>query len=213
MNVGLCGAHRTGKTSLAEAFVKEHEGFVFLKTSASQVFKDLGLIPNVDYPFETRITVQEKILDVFEEAYKSMGEQAFISDRTPIDMIAYTLADVRQETLNAEESVRLKKYIKRCIDVSNRFFSILIVIQPGIPVRKEEGKASLCPMYIDHVAHLVMGLAVSEEVHSAHFYIPKKMTDIDRRVESVRTAVSRAVDRHARRIEDAKESGNPIVFH
>lgn len=210
--IGLCGAHRTGKTTLADAFAKEHD-MVFLKTSASQVFKDMGLNPSVDYHFDIRMDVQERILKEFEKQYLSMDGKPFVTDRTPIDMIAYTLADVRQQTLTQGQNDRLEEYVAKCISVTNRHFAILVVVQPGIKVKHEEGKASLSPMYIEHVAQIVMGVTVSEDIHATHFYIPRRTIDLSKRIECVSRAYSRTVERHQQRIEAAAEAGNPIVFH
>ena len=66
--IGLSGAHRTGKSSLARAFAEKH-GIPFVETSASQVFKDLGVDPAATHDFSTRLTVQEEILKRFDAMY------------------------------------------------------------------------------------------------------------------------------------------------
>lgn len=211
MIVGLTGAHRTGKTTLARAFAERNE-VAFIQTSASKVFVDMGLNPHVDYPFDVRMEVQERMLDLFQKQYTLAGDN-YITDRTPIDMMAYTLADVQQQTLSPEQDARLQKYLQDCINLTNRTFTVLIVVQPGIPVLFEEGKASLTKSYIDHISHLVMGLVVNEAIQPQHFYVPKRMTNLERRVDAVESAILKTVDKHQRMIKDAKEAGHPIVFH
>lgn len=59
--LGLSGAHRTGKTTLAQAFAKEQD-INFLQTSATAVFKAAGLNPAGHLTIEQRIAVQEAML-------------------------------------------------------------------------------------------------------------------------------------------------------
>lgn len=210
--IGLCGTHRTGKTALAKAFA-EKEGIPFLQTSVSQVFKDMGLDPAVEYPFDVRMDVQERILAVMAAQYRSASGEKFITDRTPIDFVAYTIADVHQHNLTPELNARLERYVEDCIKVTNEAFAVLIIVQPGIEIVSVEGKASLTPMYMEHIAHLVMGITASEAIHASHFYVPRSMTAIDKRVKCVEAAVNRTIKRHQEFIESAKESGCPIAFH
>lgn len=211
MIVGLCGAHRTGKTTLAREFAARND-VTFIQTSASRVFASMGLDPAADYPFDVRMDVQERMLELFGAQYTLAGND-YITDRTPIDMMAYTLADVRQETLLPAQDARLQKYLKECLDLTNRTFTILVVVQPGIRAVFEPGKASVTKSYIDHIAHLVMGLVANEALHPQHFYIPKRMTNLNKRVEVLENAILKTVDRHQQMIQSAKEAGSPIVFH
>lgn len=211
--IGLCGAHRTGKTSLAEAVAKERSDIPFLRTSVSAVFAEMGLDPAVHYPFDVRLDVQERILEATLKQWRSMAGKQFITDRTPIDFIAYTLAEVGPNTLTPEQEVRLRKYVADCIKATNETFAILVVVQPGIPVVPAPGKASLSPMYIEHVAQLIMGAAFSADLKSSHFFIPRDCIAIDKRVKCVVSALNRTVERHQRHIDEAKEAGAPITVH
>src|SRR3569832_863688 len=66
--IGLCGAHRTGKTSLAKAYAKKH-GIAFMETSVSAIFKELGLDPAASFDFKTRLDIQEVILERLDAMY------------------------------------------------------------------------------------------------------------------------------------------------
>ncbi|MFN6383158.1 MAG: AAA family ATPase, partial [Pseudanabaena sp.] len=87
-NLGLCGAHRTGKTTLAIA-ISSDLNLPFVRTTTSQVFAQLGLDPAEPMDFQTRLFVQNHVLDAAEQVWQESASP-FISDRTPIDMIAYT---------------------------------------------------------------------------------------------------------------------------
>lgn len=212
MALGLVGAHRTGKSTLAREFAKEKD-IPFLATTASAVFKSMGLDPAQQYPFDVRLEVQERILATFCDQYRSMSGRFFITDRTPIDMIAYTLAEVGPTTLTPELEKRLEKYVHACYKATNDFFSLLVIVQPGIEVVEEEGKASLSPMYIEHVAHLVMGVTASESIKTQHFFIPRHVTAIEDRVKCVSSALNRTLNRQVELVREAKERGTPITVH
>lgn len=200
MTIGLTGSHRTGKTTLARA-VAEKLGLEFVETSASSVFKLMGLDPAKTYDFSTRLTVQENILESFEAVYAEHSAKSLcITDRTPLDLMAYTLAEAIGETVLPEDQSRLTKYMARCIEVTNRRFCSLVVVQPGIPLVLEEGKAALNNGYIEHLNAIVLGLSVDERVKVPHFYLPRSMTGIKDRVHAVEFVIGRvekrAIDEH-----------------
>lgn len=189
--IGLCGAHRTGKTTLARVFAEKH-GLAFVETSASAVFKEMGYDPAHTYDFKTRLTVQEEILRRFDVLYAGHpAADSAITDRTPLDMLAYTLAEVDGLRLDVEDEARLRRYIDACIAVTNKRFSVLLVVQPGIEVVSAEGKASLSNGYIEHLNTLILGLTVDERIKAAHFYLPRMMLDLEDRVAAVEYALNR----------------------
>lgn len=194
--LGLCGAHRTGKTTLARV-VSEGAGLPLIEISTTPVFETLGLSPKMDYPFSTRIQIQNAILDNMEASFLQAPGH-FISDRTPVDALAYTLADVQRDNLNREEQGLLLAYMRRAIDLTNRHFSILIVIQPGIPLIEEEGKAPANLAYMEHLNSLIMGLVIDDRLSAAHFALRRDITDMEERLSAVgsvlRTCGSRFMD-------------------
>ena len=153
-NLGLCGAHRTGKTTLAIT-IASHLNIPFVRTTTSQVFAQLGLDPAEPMDFKTRLFVQNHVLDAAEQVWQNSAVP-FVSDRTPIDMIAYTLGDIQGKT--EVDFDLLSQYIDRCFASTNQFFQNLAIIQPGIPLVYEDGKAALNAAYIEHINILVIGL-------------------------------------------------------
>ena len=145
MSIGLTGSHRTGKTTLAKAFGEKFEMHVCL-TSASHVFQTLGYSPQEDYPIDIRLDIQEAILKDFARQYKEASDvsnRTFITDRTPIDLMAYTLADISRHALSEELENRLARYVQGCLNLCNKYFSTLIVIQPGIELVADATKAPI----------------------------------------------------------------------
>ena len=180
-NLGLCGAHRTGKTTLAIA-ISSHLNIPFVRTTTSQVFAQLGLDPAEPMDFQTRLFVQNHVLDAAEQVWQESASP-FISDRTPIDMIAYTLGDIQGKT-DVDFNL-LSQYIDRCFASTNQFFQNLVVIQPGIPLVYEEGKAALNAAYIEHINVLVIGLCSDRCLKTNVFCNARNVIDLETRILNI----------------------------
>lgn len=206
MTVGLVGSHRTGKTTLAKLFAERQET-EFVQTSVSELFKQLGFDPKADYDFATRLFIQRKILETVDAQYcKASG--VFITDRTPLDMLSYTLADVTRQNMTPEFTKEVMQYSRDCFEVTNRHFGLLMLVSPGIKIEEAEGKAPANEAYMDHIHYIALGLLVSQEVKSEHYYIPRHMTDLEDRYEALVRAVDKVQTSHQENIL----AGN-IVFH
>ncbi|MFT4064350.1 AAA family ATPase [Paraburkholderia sp.] len=192
--VSLCGAHRTGKTTLAKAYALK-SGCLFLETSVSAINRELGFDLSKEHSFSERLAHQELILERIDRIYAQHAGEDFITDRSPLDMIAYTMAEAINDRVAPEDQERFARYVQKCIDVTNRRFGILMLVQPGIALREEEGKAATNAAYIEHLNSIILGLTVDERVDTAHFYIPRHMRDLKDRVEAVEYAVRRGVAR------------------
>lgn len=180
-NLGLCGAHRTGKTTLAIA-ISSRLNIPFVRTTTSQVFADLGLDPAEPMDFKTRLFVQNHVLDAAEEVWQN-SVTPFVSDRTPIDMIAYTLGDIQGKT--EVDFDLLNQYIDRCFASTNQFFQNLAIIQPGIPLVYEDGKAALNAAYIEHINILVIGLCGDSRLKAQVFCNPRDAIALDLRISNI----------------------------
>lgn len=185
-NLGLCGAHRTGKTTLAKAITSSLD-IPFVQTTTSQVFADLGLDPAAPMDFATRLFVQNHVLDAAEKIWQNAASP-FVSDRTPIDMIAYTLGDIQGKTeVNFEA---LHQYTNRCFAITNQYFQNLAIIQPGIPLVYEEGKAALNSAYIEHINILVIGLCADSRLTAKVFCNDREAIALDVRISTILKEIS-----------------------
>ncbi len=180
-NLGLCGAHRTGKTTLAIALA-DRLNIPFVRTTTSQVFAHLGLDPAQPMDFKTRLFVQNHVLDAAEQIWQN-SVTPFISDRTPIDMIAYTLGDIQGKT--EVDFDLLNQYIDRCFASTNQFFQDLAIIQPGIPLVYEEGKAALNAAYIEHINVLIIGLCSDLRLSANVFCNAREAINLEMRILNV----------------------------
>lgn len=185
-NLGLCGAHRTGKTTLAIA-LSSRLNIPFIRTTTSQVFAQLGLDPAEPMDFKTRLFVQHHVLDAAEQVWQN-SSSPFVSDRTPIDMIAYTLGDIQGKT--DVDFDLLNQYIDRCFASTNQFFQNLAIIQPGIPLVYEQGKAALNAAYIEHINVLVIGLCRDSRLKAYIFCNPREAIAPDVRIRNILEGVT-----------------------
>lgn len=198
--IGLTGAQGTGKTTLAKAFAQKQDIPVIL-TSTTQVMHSLGLDPAADYPLATRIASQRAILHAFERQYAHAQEVSpvFISDRTPLDLIAYMLADIQRTTvLDEPELAKLvTDYVTDCYAALNRFFATVLIVQPGLPIQRgREGKADACPAYMEHFNMIAKGSLNDDRCKVRGYLIPKAVLDLDARVKCVGNGYANAFERH-----------------
>jgi hypothetical protein len=176
--IGLCGSHRTGKTTLAKEVARK-TGLQFIQTSTSAVFSKNGLNPSEPMDSDTRIWIQNKVVSAAEEVWDA-ASGGFITDRTPIDMMAYTLADI--DGASTVDFFALEKYLDHCFQVTDRIFSHLVILQPAIPLVHEEGKAALNKAYIEHLNILMQGLCCDDRIHCKNNIIPRHIIPLEERV-------------------------------
>jgi len=179
--IGLCGSHRTGKTTLAKE-VALKMGLDFVQTSTSDVFSENGLNPSEPMDFDTRIWIQNKIISAAEQVWKT-AQKRFITDRTPIDMMAYTLADI--DGSSSVNFAALEEYLDHCFQVTDTIFSHLFILQPAIPLVYEEGKAALNRSYMEHLNVLMQGLCCDERLHCPVYHIPRNILPVEDRVNVI----------------------------
>jgi nicotinamide riboside kinase len=208
--IGLCGAHRTGKTTLAKAYALK-SGATFLETSVSAINRELGFDLSKEHSFAERLDHQEKILARIDTIYGERAGEEIVTDRTPLDMIGYTMAEAHGDRVAAEDQARFARYVQACIDVTNRRFGVLLLVQPGIPIIAEEGKAQPNEAYIEHLNTLILGLTADERVKPIHFYIPRKTVALNERIESIEFAVGRAQARTMQIIQAERTEG--LLLH
>ena len=91
MKIGFAGAQGTGKTSLARYMteqVSEFKDFVFVQSSVRRLSQSVKINKAAD-PLDQLISTVSRLSD--EESASDHGRLSTISDRTPVDSLAYTL--------------------------------------------------------------------------------------------------------------------------
>lgn len=191
--LGFAGAHRTGKSTLAKEFAERYD-LDYLETSVSSVFEELGLDPAVTYDFATRLRVQRAILKHLDRLYSAIDPEdldATVVDRTPLDLLMYTYAEVLPGLLSPQELDDLMLYTAECFALLNRRFRLITIVQPAIKVVPAPGKAALDLAYMEHLNTLCMGFMNDERMKTKVAYIPRHMVDLDKRINAVLDVLER----------------------
>ena len=208
--IGFAGAHRTGKTTLAKEFADRYD-CEYLQTDVSGVFEEMSLDPAVTYDFATRLNVQRAILKHLDRVYGQAEDDVnTVTDRTPLDLLLYTYADVQNDNLTDEDAAALAQYAEDCIECLNRRFTMVMIVQPGIPVVPAPGKASLNTAYIEHLNLLALGLMSDERIETKVAYIPRAMTDLDERTDATFDTLTRFIERSEQNLLSEIERGHNI---
>ena len=209
--IGLCGASRTGKTTPARNFAEE-QGMPFVETGIAAAHKTLGIDPKKELSINDRIGFQESLLSMFDAqfAHAARNAKLWISDRTPIDLAAFMLSDVQRSSLVGQPDVArlVHSYITRCYASANRYFSTIVLVQPGIRlVEGDSGKAPACPAFMEHINLLQLGLLVDTRLACRHFMIPRRFVSLDDRMSSLHSAVSSAIETHQMNMDMQTRTG------
>ena len=187
MSLGIHGSHRTGKSTLATEYSLE-TGAPLLLVNSGDVFSRLSLDPSKHLSADERLSVQEAILDNAEDLYAGEKDY-FIADRTPLDMLAYALLDLSAaDNISELQQKRFERYQKRCIDVTNRYFSLLFLIQPGIPMRDAPGKGKFCAVNQSCLNEIMKGLLINGDLAPASRILNSEVLGVKDRLDSLLTA-------------------------
>lgn len=184
MMIGLIGAHGAGKTTLGKA-AADALGWHFCQTSISDVYKRLGKDPAVRMTFDERLEMQFAILGELTVEWASYAGENVITDRTPIDLIAYMLADLDSYTeLTPDQELRLEIYLMKCAVMAARDFNKLVLVPNALPVATDPAKvrAALMPAYRQKLEVLMRGYMNQQALEFAEI----KAVDLAERVEEVR---------------------------
>lgn len=181
--LGICGSHRTGKTTLARTMA-ETSGLYFLESKVSDTFKRLGCDPRKDCDFEDRLYVQHQVLYDLERLYLEAPTPHFITDRTPIDVYAYLLADVQRTTLTPVQEDDLERFWMETCRITSQHFNLIMLIQPGIELVDAAGKAPAAPGYVEHISAIILGLTMGrcgESLDTNIILMRREVTDLRER--------------------------------
>lgn len=174
MRMGLCGAHRVGKSTTASEYA-DATGIKFLKTSTADVLKRIGFNAKDQYSIHQRLFAQEMVLDYLIEQWASTD--SFVTDRTPFDVLAYMEADVLRDFPD-ELAPRLAAYKSKIYDAM-KYFDYIVLIQPGIEIVDDAKSAPPSVPYIEHLNNLLISYTIQNGTHT----MPRFMTDLQARVD------------------------------
>lgn len=213
--LGLAGSHRVGKTTLAEEFARV-TGATFVKSNITEWQREIGFdSSNQSYDFDTRLSIQEHILQRYEEMllrhYSNAAEPAHaVTDRTPLDFMMYTVASVNDK-LTAKQSARLECYLKACYDVLNSYFTGILIVQPGIPLVERAGAGRCCSAFVEKLNCIVKGLAADSRMTIPRHNMQRNYLNLDVRVRICILFMNAARKKRAPKVSIESIDGIPFA--
>lgn len=182
--IGLAGAHRVGKTTLAKAFA-EAAGIPYLDLSFSQeILHEMGLtsLSQIN-SIEQRLYHQLRRMQLTENALIGWKE-LFVTDRTPLDVAAYAIADFGQ-TMSEQQIATAQKIVEEGYRITNARFKVLVHVYPGIPYVADEGKPTPNAAYQEHIHALITGMLADTRNRVGYYYLDRDTTDADDRLKAM----------------------------
>lgn len=202
LGVGLTGAHRTGKTTVAKQIVDKNPTIPMVQASVSEIAKRHGFNINAKNSLEERLAFQEIVLREFAAEY-AKHNGLFITDRTPLDFAAYMLADVRGNEVDPKLDGLVADYVERCIQVTLRHFALIVAIQPGIPYVDEPGKPTPSRCYQETISTIILGLGISRIATERSFRtLDRGVTDLQQRVNAVAAMTSGTLNSYSQTLRN-----------
>ncbi|MEI9600046.1 AAA family ATPase [Moellerella wisconsensis] len=193
--LGLTGAQGTGKTTLAKA-LSEKTGVPYFDANVRGIIKKHGF--NLREPMSVLDRFKMQTL-IAKELFEGYPDENFITDRTPVDVIAYTMAYVPPDLVQGSE---LEKEIS-CLMIDlitearitlAKKFTHVVLVRGGISLNEEDAsREDRAPM--DFSYRLKMESLMEGEIFrfsnfdcmsDIHFLcMPREMTALDRRVNAL----------------------------
>lgn len=192
MRIGFCGAHRTGKTTLARAVAQELE-LPLLESKVSEVARKCKFnmaIDNRITPFG--LDYQAHVLASLVKPLTNSvaGITGFVYDRTPIDAAAYMLCDATASAGSPETREFAMQYVDECRKMTRENFDIIFLVPPGIAVEETDGKPPVNPLYQEHHHHVCAGLLLDTDENGIWYELSRKTLDLDARLDFVLTVLA-----------------------
>jgi hypothetical protein len=200
--IGLTGAHRTGKTTLAKLWC-EKTGIDFKTISMTEILADEGLRTIDIKDAETRLRIQRKAVERCDRVFGNL-KTSFISDRTPIDVAAYTLTDaVEGFYKTSEQQEEALHIVRQCVDITNAYFNGVMMLRPSpsIGYKEEDGKPTADLAYQKNLDITILGLMMDLDVQTDLWVAPE--TSLKKRLRVL-------LDFHRSIIEDDVHSAKVV---
>lgn len=197
MKIGLCGAQGTGKTTLAKAY-SEAFGIPYIDAKVGDFLRDIGVdLSRNDMPIVERMKAQLMVAGHIASITEAPGlsKTGFITDRTPIDVMAYT-HDIAAPHYKNDEVMELYAQTKMvCTETTVENFNLSLMIRPGVPLTEDDHqrqqRGSLDPFYVNHMDILMSSFILSfsklpnRGMLSRFAFMKDEVIDLDLRIESL----------------------------
>ncbi|WBM72961.1 ATP-binding protein (plasmid) [Buttiauxella sp. WJP83] len=202
--IGIAGAQGSGKTTLAK-YLDDHFGIPYVDAGVGKLMKSLGVKVGESMPLFERLQVQMEIARHIELITR--GAEGFVIDRTPADVMAYTLDLVGQT--NEDRCIELAMDIERfCHQAVVSNLNAVVGLRPGVALTNadfnREQRASLDRLYVARIDALMCGelTKINALPHIGDlqvFVVSEKCRTVASRAKSVMRVLDRAAEKIERR--------------
>lgn len=189
---GLLGAHRVGKSTLAES-VACGIWDEYLPIRISTLQAEIGYDSSKqDYSWEERKVIQTHLLIRFKEILKGLDhrihpqavlrkEREIVTDRTPLDLIGYAMWSFPKEPTSADQ-FWMDQYVIRCIQLTDQYYEDVTLIQPGIPLVESETSAAADEEMIETFNQCYLSLLLNPYLKVKTTIIPRECVNLTDRI-------------------------------
>lgn len=179
------GAHRSGKTTTANK-VAEQLGIDFVDSSFN-VAREFGFEPNAELSLHDRLLMQLQVFQRHVETITAAPRPA-ITDRTPLDFFAYTMAEYGIRSHLAVEDPALLESVRNfgqaCLNATVMHYDMVFLLDP-LPVYVVDDTKSTpavnpaFQMHIDALIHGALSKAHSLNLNYAIVPVMEQQKRVD----------------------------------
>lgn len=194
MKIFFSGAHRTGKTTLAERVALEND-FILYYTNLSEVIKkkkeNIKLIKNLEKEdFYEKIEIQEEIFNHLRGIIKN-GESFSVFDRSLLDNYVYSIFFFRDFLSSKNDTVEYNIF-QRHLNRIKAYFNLMdyiFIVQPGIDFVENEKSFSIESM--EKLNEIFISEISKHFSKERYTIIPRNITNLEERVEFCNNIISK----------------------
>jgi nicotinamide riboside kinase len=192
MIFGLTGAHRTGKTTLAHA-LSQRLGIPFHQNSVTEVLSRYGVDPVAKQSLEDRINIQYILLNNHVEEIQKLPRPVLV-DRTPVDYLAYLLAEMTMHNTNPEQYELIERFRVSAMKIIAMNYDMLMIIEPLPKYESDPTKPPPNRAYQWEIQYLIRGIVYSQAElgHIGSYLI--NTNDLDARVSHCSALITQRLD-------------------
>lgn len=197
MLFGLTGASGTGKTTLAKR-VAEDLGITYMPSSITECGRKHGFDTVGLMPLKDRIKLQMHLLEDHIQMV-ARADRPLIVDRTPIDMIAYLMAELDMHShkrLDKEEIETCEAYVDLCLETTTKLYDYVFVLGQLDHYEIKESRPADNRAYQTHTQLIMLG-AMSRLWGQVNFSVVRQQ-GFEERTEYVHDVIVRRMDEISR---------------
>ena len=178
MIIGIAGCQRTGKTHAAKV-IAEQLGLKYVPTNVSAI---TAKYPKAKSNFKERMRCQNEILEHFE---KLLDDDGIVLDRTPVDLLVYTLDAFHWGNVNEKNNKAVEEYLRKALTLLARF-DIMILTERLDEVVADTSKAPTDSMYMMKIDHMMASFGNYHYILRGGTY-EERNRSISETIEQIRT--------------------------